>query len=108
MDVSLFAPLVGMGINLTPPVVIMTIIIARWVLWMLAEKDGVLNHPALRVTVPFATGIILFLVWKFSTAEIIRSDLWDGFINAAVSVGLYAPVRSYLQSKGFGPGANEI
>jgi len=102
MDVSFFAPLIGMGINLAPPVVVMTIIVAWGVLWMLEKRAEVLNHPALRVAVPSIVGIILFLVWKFSTAEIVRADIWDGFVNAVVSVGFYSQIKSFLKSRGFG------
>lgn len=102
MDVSFFAPLISMGINLVPTVVVVTIIVSWGILYALDEKDGVLNHPALRIAVPFVTGIVLFIVWKFSTAEIARADIWDGFVNAAVSVGVYSPVKSFLKSKGFG------
>lgn len=102
MDASFFAPFVSMGINLVPSVVVMTISLSWGILYALDEKDGVLNHPALRVTVPFITGIILFLAFKYSTDEITRADIWDGFVNAAVSVGVYSPVKSFLKSRGFG------
>ena len=101
MDVSFFAPLINMGVNIAPPVVLMTIWASWAILWELDEKDGVLNHPALRVTVPFVIGIVLFLAWKYSTASIVRADVWDGFVNAAVSVGVYSPVKSYLKKMGF-------
>ncbi len=102
MDVSFFAPLVGMGINLAPPVVVATIIASWGLLYALDERDGVLNHPNLRIAVPFVCGIALFLVWRYSYAEISKKDIWDGLINATVSVGVYNPIKKFLQSKGFG------
>lgn len=102
MDVSFFAPLIDMGVNLVPVVVVMTIVVSWGILYALAEKDGILNHPTLRIAVPFLVGVALYLTWKYSTALIARVDIWDGFVNAAVSVGVYSPVKSFLKSKGFG------
>tara|TARA_Y100000310_G_C20537970_1_gene741826 strand:- start:672 stop:1019 length:348 start_codon:yes stop_codon:yes gene_type:complete len=101
-----FKFLEGMGINLVPVAVLMTIALSWGFMYLCKDFLAKKEQNAIRTLSPLAIGIAVYLFYVKAKLglSVDWSIGWDAMVNGLVSTGLYAKVKSYLMSKGFNIG----
>lgn len=98
--------LTQLGIDLNLAVVVVTIVASGIAMKLIFNsKKNKKKLKKYRILCPFILGIIFYIISNEPSKIVWNIQLlWNGLIHAIFSVGLYAPIKSFLKNKGINVG----
>lgn len=84
------------GLNL--PIIAATIA-ATWATLRAFKKQ--FASPEFEISIPFAWGIIFYILWDWQFGTVQMKTAFTGLLNAFVAVGLFSVLESYAKKRGW-------